>query len=145
MLVRCLYASRISSPLPAHALDEILDQSRRNNAKRGITGLLCHTNDGFVQVLEGGRDAIAGLLAALFRDTRHNNMTPLLFEEVDERSFGIWTMGRVDLDAVNPALLLKYSETAALQPFRTSGRATMSLLLELISSGAIVSRPGGAK
>jgi hypothetical protein len=142
MLVRCLYASRVNAASSAASLDGILEQSRRNNARRGVTGLLCHTQDVFVQVVEGGREAVCELLAKLFADQRHQDVTILVFEEIAERQFGNWTMGRVNLDAVNPALLLKYSEKAELQPLRASGRATMALLLELISTGAIVSRPG---
>jgi len=49
-------------------------------------------------------------------------------------------MGQVNLDTVNPALLLKYSERAELNPFACPGVATMSLLLELMATGAIVTR-----
>ena len=89
------------------------------------------------------RDAVCALLAKLFEDPRHKGVTILLFEEISERQFGNWTMGRVNLDSVNPALLLKYSETTELKPFDGSGRAIMTLLLDLLSTGAIISRPGG--
>ncbi len=68
MLVRCLYASRLSEPLPASHLDQILEQSRRNNPRRGITGLLCFTVDLFVQVIEGGRDEVSELFGTIVRD-----------------------------------------------------------------------------
>lgn len=140
MLVRCLYASRVATPLPASVLDEILVQSHRNNPRRGITGLLCFTSDVFVQVLEGGRDEVCDLYNAIVRDERHSQVRLLTYEEIAERRFGNWTMGQVDAQTVNPSLLLKYSKTASLDPFAITGQATMALLMELVATGAIARR-----
>ena len=58
MLVRLMYASRATST-PADAdLAAILRISREHNPAEGITGLLCFTDGVYVQVLEGGRDAV---------------------------------------------------------------------------------------
>jgi len=140
MLVRCLYASRATTPLDEAALDEILRQSRTNNALRGVTGLLCLANKIFVQALEGGRSEISRLLASIIRDPRHSGVELLLFEEIAERQFGGWTMGRVKVADVNQALVLKYSESPAFDPFACSGATTLKLLTELSAEGAIVSR-----
>lgn len=137
MLVRCLYASRAREASAPALLDEILDQSRRNNPARGITGLLCFTNHVFVQVLEGAREQVSALFTAIAKDPRHHGVQILAFEEINERRFASWTMGQVNIEAVNPALLLKYGEKATLDPFATSGNATMNLLLELVATGAI--------
>jgi hypothetical protein len=67
-------------------------------------------------------------------------MTILLFEEIAERRFGNWTMGRVNVESINAAVLLKYSEKVALDPFNCSSQAMMSLLMELIETGSIVNR-----
>ena len=137
MLVRCLYASRPrSAPTPA-VVDAILEQSRRNNPTRGITGLLCFSDDVFLQVLEGGRDAVSGLFADIVGDERHTEVRLLLFEEIAERRFGSWTMGRVSIGKSNRALLLKYYEQPALDPFTASAGATLSLLGEISDAGLI--------
>jgi hypothetical protein len=141
MLVRCLYASRAAKPLTAAVLDSILQQSGRKNPALGITGMLCHTNELFVQVIEGGRDEVCEVFNAIVRDDRHVDVRLLIYEEIPERRFGNWTMGRVNIDNINRALLLKYSEKAELNPFGCSGRATMALLEELVATGAILS-PG---
>lgn len=140
MLVRCLYASRAKAPVSPHLFEDILEKSRKNNPSQGITGLLCFTKDVFVQVLEGGRDEVCELFNRIVRDERHGNVRILVYEEIAERQFASWTMGQVNVDAVNPALLLKYSERAELQPFSAPGPATLALLLELAKSGAIMSR-----
>jgi len=140
MLVRCLYASRAADPLSATVINSILDQSRRNNPRLGITGMLCYFDDIFIQVIEGGRDEVCDLFNALVRDDRHTDVRILMYEEIGERRFGGWTMGAVNMARVNPSLLLKYSEKPVLNPFAASGRATMSLLDDLVAAALVVSQ-----
>jgi len=140
MLVRCLYASRAAVPLSPAIMDSILEQSRRNNPRLGITGMLCMSDDVFIQVLEGGRDEVCELYKTIISDNRHANVRLLVYEEITERRFGHWTMGHVNIAKVNASLLLKYSEKAALNPFACSGRATMALLEELVATASIVNR-----
>ncbi len=140
MLVRCLYASRAAAGTGVAILDEILAQSRRNNPAKGITGMLCVSNDVFIQLLEGGRDEVCDLYNAIVRDPRHEQVRLLAYDEISQRQFGNWTMGRVDLARVNPSVLLKYFKRAELDPFSASGSATLSLLGELVASASIVGR-----
>jgi hypothetical protein len=142
MLVRCLYASRPSPSLDPAALDRILQQSRRNNPARGVTGLLCVAGNLFLQVLEGGRDDVCETFNAIVRDDRHRNVRILSFEEIQERKFGGWTMGHVNIAKVNPALLLKYASKPVLNPFSCSGRASLSLLDELSATASVLGRAG---
>ena len=137
MLVRCVYASRPQSPLTQAAVDAILEQSRRNNPKHGITGMLCFTDDVFVQILEGGRDAVSTLFAKIVNDERHTDVTLILFDEIPVRRFGSWTMGRVGIGKSNHALLLKYYEQAVLNPFAATAHATLALLNEISDAGLI--------
>lgn len=142
MLVRLLYASRATRPMTPAAHDSILEQSRVHNPKLGITGVLCYSDQVFIQVLEGGRDEVCELYNTIVRDDRHQNVRILSFEEIRERRFGNWTMGQVNLAKVNPSLLLKYGEHAELNPFVCSGQASMALLEELISAALVGSRSG---
>ena len=140
MLVRCLYASRAAAGTSAAILDDILAQSRRNNPANGITGLLCISNNLFIQVLEGGRDEVCDLYHAIVRDGRHEHVRLLAYEEIAERRFGAWTMGQVNLSKVNPSQLLKYFKRAELDPFNASGAATLALLSELVASASLIGR-----
>jgi hypothetical protein len=140
MLVRCLYASRPTQPFTGSFLDSILEQSRKNNPALGITGLLCVSDNLFIQVIEGGRDEVCDLFNAIVRDDRHQNVRLLIYEEIAERQFGNWTMGHVGVAKLNPALILKYFKRAELDPFDCSGKATMTLLSDLVATGAIVGR-----
>jgi hypothetical protein len=140
MLVRLLYASNPAKQLDNGIVDSILETSRKNNPARGITGLLCFGEGLFMQVLEGGRDEVCELYNTIVRDARHANVRLLRYEEIPERRFGSWTMGQVNIAKVNPALLLKYAEKAVLNPFTSSGRASMALLEELIATASVLNR-----
>lgn len=140
MLVRLLYASRTADAVTHEVIESILAQSRKHNPELGITGILCHGGDVYMQVLEGGRDAVNGLYNRIVRDERHRDVVLLHYEEVAERRFAGWTMGQVNLAKVNPSTLLKYSEKPVLDPYSTSGRAAMALLEELIATASIVGR-----
>jgi hypothetical protein len=138
MLVRCLYASRPLKPLTGAFLTSILEQSRKNNPAVGVTGLLCASDELFIQVIEGGRDEVCDLFNAIVRDERHQHVRLLIFEEIEARQFGNWTMAQVNISKLNPALLLKYFKRAELDPFEGSGKATLALLTDLIATGAIL-------
>lgn len=140
MLVRMLYASRAAAPLQGQVIDAILSQSRDHNPRLGITGMLCYSDDLFLQVLEGGRDEVCELYNTIVRDDRHTNVRLLSFEEIAERRFGSWTMGHVNIATVNPSLLLKYAKLPVLNPFNCSGQASMALLNELIATASVVGR-----
>jgi hypothetical protein len=140
MLVRLLYASRATAPASPTVHESILEQSRLHNPRSGITGILCFSDDLFIQVLEGGRDAVCDLYNTIVRDSRHQDVRILSFEEIRERRFGNWTMGHVNLAKVNPSVLLKYGERAELNPFAGSSHATMALLDELIANALVVGR-----
>lgn len=142
MLVRLLYASRATKPIDAEFIQTILQQSRQANEKHGITGVLCTCGKGnvFMQLLEGSRVEVNALYDNIVRDTRHEECTLLLYEELEERRFFSWRMGRVDLNKVNLSTILRFSEKAELDPFSMSGRAAFKLLEELESTAAILSQ-----
>ncbi len=142
MLVRLLYASRAAAPVTPATIDAILAQSRAHNPALGITGILCHGGDVFMQVLEGGRESVNALYTEIARDPRHRDTAVLHFEEVTERRFAGWTMGQVNLTKINPSIVLKYSERPVLDPFAVSGKVSIALLEELIATASIIGRAG---
>jgi hypothetical protein len=90
------------------------------------------------QVLEGGRSAVNRLYNRIAGDARHTQVELLIYEEINQRSFAGWSMGQVSMARLNPALVMKYSETAALDPFAVSGSVSMALFEELVATAAIV-------
>ena len=142
MLVRLLYASRSAQTLTPDMIESILAQSRKHNTELGITGILCYGGNIFMQVLEGGRDAVNRLYGDIVRDERHTDVVLLHYCEVAERRFANWTMAQVNLGKTNPSTLLKYSEKPVLDPYAVSGQASMALLEELIATAQMIGRTG---
>jgi len=140
MLVRLLYVSRASEAAPENLIEPILQQCRRNNPELGITGVLCHGGDLFMQVLEGGREPVNVMYNRIVGDHRHRAVTLLHYEEILERRFSGWTMGQVNLSRINSGTILKYSERALIDPYALSGRVSAALVEELMVTASIVGR-----
>jgi hypothetical protein len=138
MLVRLMYASRAAQPADHDALLAIVRQSKGNNPAQGITGLLCFSDGIFIQALEGGRGAINRLYNRIAADPRHTDVVLLSYEEIGERRFAGWAMGQVNMSRLNPALLLKYSATAELDPYSVSGKVSLALFDELVATASIM-------
>ena len=139
MLVRLLYASRAVDSSPV-AIDDILAKSRQYNPTCGITGILCYGGAIFLQAIEGGREAVSDLYGHIQRDSRHKDVILLHYEEINERRFGGWTMGQVNLARVNASIVLKYSERPELDPYAVSGKVSLALLEELMATASIIGR-----
>ena len=138
MLVRLMYASRAAEGLKPEAVSAILKKSTTNNPALGITGVLCFSGAVFLQVLEGGRSQVSRLYNRIAQDPRHSDVVLLSYDEIDERSFAGWAMGQVNMNTLNPALLLRYSETAVLDPYAVSGKISMALFNELVATASVM-------
>ncbi len=144
MLVRLMYASRTAAEVDHAALLAILRQCKENNPAQGITGLLCHCNSSriFMQVLEGGRAAVNRLYNRIAADARHSDVVLLSYQEIGERHFAGWAMGQVNMSRLNPALVLKYSATAELDPYAMSGQVSLAMFDELVATASIMGERG---
>ncbi len=142
MLVRLMYASRAVAPVDHDMLNAIFKKSRLHNPTTGITGVLCFSDGIFLQLLEGGRTQVSALYNRIATDERHRDVVLLNFEEVGERRFAGWSMGQVNLSRLNPALLLKYSETAVLDPYAVSGGVSAALFDELVATASVMCQSG---
>ena len=139
MLVRLLYASHVAAA-QCDPIQAIMQTAHANNPRLGITGILCHSDRMFMQVLEGGRDKVNTLYAKILQDPRHTGVMLLHYEEIDERKYAGWTMGHVNLAKVNPSILLRFSDLPGLDPHAMSGRNSLALIDDLIAAAAIVGR-----
>ncbi len=138
MLVRLMYASRATDSINQEALASILKKSRQNNPATGVTGVLCYSEGLFLQLLEGGRLPVSQLYNRIANDPRHRDVMLLSYEVIGERKFAGWSMGQVNLSHLNASLLLKYSETATLDPYAVSGAVSMALFNELVATASVV-------
>lgn len=84
----------ISSAHPAGTVDvaPVLQVSRRNNARDGISGLLYADGRRFLQVLEGEDSVVEAAFARISADPRHRAVVVLSRREIAAREFGEWAM-----------------------------------------------------
>ncbi len=92
-LVQCIYCSAATKSFSSNDLATLLAECREKNAKADLTGMLLYVDGTFFQVLEGDRPVVTALLEKLTADRRHERVTKIVLEPIEERSFAQWTMG----------------------------------------------------
>ncbi|MEQ8406149.1 MAG: BLUF domain-containing protein [Oceanicaulis sp.] len=113
LLVRSVYYSK-ATPGSDGSLNAILKASRDNNRALNITGALVYDRGRFLQVLEGARPVVSGLLRRIAADPRHQAMTLAEFTEINARRYADWSMAYVDADAAaHPVRLTEYDAAPA--------------------------------
>jgi hypothetical protein len=105
VLYNVVYCSRATPEVDEAAIARIIATARRDNPRKGITGLLVFGKGIFFQWLEGPRDNVTGLMNALMRDTRHDTIVRLAeTEEIRERLFPEWDMELVTASEIRDVL-----------------------------------------
>ena len=131
LLYNLVYCSRATPGVDDAAVARIIAASRRHNPARGITGLLVFGSGVFFQWLEGPRDNVLELMAALKTDPRHDQVVSLSeSEEVRERLFPEWDMELVTPDAIREVLQDALGSAA-----NESSAASLRQLLAQIDDG----------
>ncbi len=93
-----IYLSLANGDLSEKDLVDILETSRRNNQRDGITGMLLYRKRRFMQLLEGPKEAVLATYERIAADPRHREATKLLEGDSAERDFAEWSMGFNALD-----------------------------------------------
>ena len=91
-------------------LIQLLETSRQNNAKIGVTGMLLYKDGNFMQLIEGPEEAVRALHAKISIDPRHRGLITLLQGHQENREFQDWAMGFQSLDAAGLRKLPGYSD-----------------------------------
>lgn len=94
-VVQLFYVSRAVAPCDTRTVQSILNQSRRNNWRQGVTGCLLFSGRCFAQVLEGDERTIAVALERIERDPRHTGVRLVARRGVKERAYADWSMAYV--------------------------------------------------
>jgi hypothetical protein len=102
-----VYISQATGAFTASELNELVEVSRRNNKKHGITGAMLYVENAFIQVIEGEDTAIGQLLDKLRTDTRHRNIRILSDKLAQVRNFQNWSMGIVKAAEVDRPQVLE--------------------------------------
>jgi hypothetical protein len=102
-----VYISQATGTFTESELNELVEVSRRNNKRHGITGAMLYLENAFIQVIEGEDAAIGQLLDKLRADTRHRNIRILSDNLAQVRNFQNWSMGIVKAAEVDRPQVLE--------------------------------------
>lgn len=99
-----LYVSQAYRLMSTEEIAKLLETSRRNNIRDGITGLLIYKEwktaerANFLQLLEGPREVVEAAYKKITKDPRHHTIIGLEQGEISHRNFGSWAMGFKNLN-----------------------------------------------
>jgi hypothetical protein len=130
-LLSTLYASTAVESFDDEMLRSLLEQSRENNARNDLTGMLLYRGGRFVQVLEGPESVVRALIETIRHDPRHTNMRTLFEEPILERQFAAWTMGYEPISMPREELPDAFRDTFDDLEDGTDSSATLRAVREL--------------
>lgn len=90
-MIQLIYLSTVSDEWDGR-LDLLCAQSRENNVRDEITGILIRRGDTFLQVLEGPRATVEDTFIRVVTDPRHHALDLLSRRVLTRREFGEWSM-----------------------------------------------------
>lgn len=111
-----LYVSTQALRLTSEDLEDILESSRTNNARLGISGLLVYEGQHFMQILEGEEDAVSTRFELIRQDPRHHDVVVIYRTEVNDWMFESWSMAYLDLQEQDHAARDNFVQIRNLEP-----------------------------
>lgn len=124
--------SRAVRPLSDQDLQELLDQCRRDNAARGVTGVLFYSHGNIAQLIEGEAEVLEPLFDVISRDGRHSNVVKLVDKPITERSFAEWSMAFHPLEPSGFEALQGFLLPQHLPPAPSSLSIADAMLVDLV-------------
>lgn len=91
-MIQLCYISTARATVDEAAVRLLLAQSRRNNARVNVTGLLLFNGKRFLQILEGAPAQVEATYDRILTDDRHFALVKLSERQIAEREFGGWDM-----------------------------------------------------
>jgi hypothetical protein len=91
-LYQLVYSSTRTPACTDVEIQKILDSCKRNNPGQNITGVLLHSEQYFIQYLEGSKDIIK-VYDQIKTDPRHTKVVMLSYGPIEKRAFPAWHMG----------------------------------------------------
>ncbi len=134
MLRHIAYVSLSLSPLDTGLLSDILQISQRNNLRDNITGVLMFHNMLFFQVLEGDDSSVERCYARIVQDPRHTNVSLMLDDEAQSRTFPNWAMAYAGPDEVGHYTGNAIKSLADLKSGKDATAGSNSLAFDLANS-----------
>lgn len=127
-----VYMSRAVHPLTDQDLQALLTQSRRDNERHGITGILFYSHGNIAQLFEGDPLIADYLYERIARDGRHSHVQKLVDKPIAARSFAEWSMAFHPLEKSGFTALQGFFLPHQLPPVPTSLSIADMMLVELV-------------
>jgi len=91
-LYMLIYVSQATHAMSPAALEELTKAARSANKKSGITGCLLYQDGYFMQMLEGSREYVQGLISKISHDARHSQFRIVFEGPCLHRHYHDWGM-----------------------------------------------------
>lgn len=112
-IFQIIYLSECSDEMFKHKeieLPKIIASAKEFNSANGITGILLHKDNFFIQMLEGHEEKVKSLYIKIMQDKRHKNVTTLMQRYSEDRLFSEWSMALKIIEPVDEkSLRLTYA------------------------------------
>lgn len=129
-----VYLSRASDDFDEQDIESIVETSKRNNVRDGVTGMLLYKDGRFLQILEGEESKVKKIAQRIEADPRHADLT-VIFDGVMPQLFSDWAMGyanlNTDLFSNHPAVLDYFRKTWCAESFQSAQTRVRRLLLNM--------------
>jgi len=109
-MIQLVYVSSATVPFSKADLLGLLEKSRVNNERDGLSGILLYKDGNFMQVLEGEEVAVMTTYDRISKDSRHGGILTLLTRTLEQPDFRDWSMAFRDLADPELAALPGYNE-----------------------------------
>jgi len=118
VMIRLVYVSKATNEMSSDLLMELLKQSREKNSRLGLSGMLLYGGGNFLQIIEGEKETVEALYEIILADKRHEECVLIDKSDIQERTFGEWSMGFELLKEEDISDIQGYTEflTRAMRP-----------------------------
>ncbi len=93
------YVSKVLPDLSAERLHVLVEDAARFNKLAGVTGVLLHDGDRFLQYIEGPPDGIDSVYGRILQAGSHIDIVELARGRLGQRQFPYWSMRALPVEA----------------------------------------------
>ena len=87
------YISRAKKSFDQTQIDHLLDESRRFNAEKKVTGVLLYNASFFFQYFEGGVEEVETVYERILKSSSHEILFEVFNDTINKQHFPDWCMG----------------------------------------------------
>ncbi|MEM6712447.1 MAG: BLUF domain-containing protein [Pseudomonadota bacterium] len=129
------HAAETRGTMREYVSKQISEVSSKSNKAMGISMVLVHVDDYFIQVLEGSRNKLSYLITKIMSDERHSHVEIVGAHPLTSRSFVGQYSKIFDINSQDNALFQKYTMDEKFNPYELVPDAMDEMLDRIIKIG----------